>query len=92
MEIYNNYWEKEFDIDGTYKLRGFSRAGLKTGFILFPHKIFLDAGVPSSIKPNLILITHGHQDHIDALYTHLMDNKKSKKVRKNKKKKTRRCR
>ena len=73
---YANYWNKEYNIDGNYKLKGFSRGGLRTSFILFPHKIFLDAGVPSIIKPNLILITHGHQDHIDALYTNLLDTNK----------------
>jgi ribonuclease BN (tRNA processing enzyme) len=73
---YYNFWDKEFDIDGIYKIKGFSRGSLRTGFILMPHKIFLDAGVPSFIKPNLILITHGHQDHIDSLYNHLIDNKK----------------
>lgn len=73
---YYNFWDKEYNIDGNYKLKGFSRGSLRTGFILMPHKIFLDAGVPSFIKPNLILITHGHQDHIDSLYTHLIDNKK----------------
>lgn len=73
---YYNFWEKEYTIDNIYKLKGFSRGSLRTGFILMPHKIFLDAGVPSFIKPNLILITHGHQDHIDSLYNHLIDNKK----------------
>jgi hypothetical protein len=73
---YYNFWDKEYDIDGIYKLKGFSRGSLRTGFILMPHKIFLDAGVPSFIKPNLVLITHGHQDHIDSLYNHLIDNKK----------------
>lgn len=73
---YYNYLDKEYVIDGNYKLKGFSRGSLRTGFILFPHKIFLDAGVPSLIKPNMILITHSHQDHIDSLYTHLIDNKK----------------
>lgn len=72
----DNYWNKEYDIDGIYKLKGFSKGAFKTGFILLPHKIFLDAGVPSNIKPNLILLTHGHQDHIDSLYNHLLDNKK----------------
>jgi ribonuclease BN (tRNA processing enzyme) len=76
LDFYNNYMTKEYDIDGTYKLKGYSRGAFKTGFILFPHKIFLDAGVPSNIKPNLILLTHGHQDHIDSLYNHLIDNKK----------------
>jgi ribonuclease Z len=73
MDCYD-YWNKEYQIDKKYKLKGFSRGGLRTGFILLPHKIFLDAGVPTPIKPNLILITHGHQDHIDSLYNHFIDN------------------
>ncbi len=73
---YYKFWEKEYIIDKNYKLKGFSRGSLRTGFILYPHKIFLDAGVPTPIKPNMILITHSHQDHIDSLYTHLLDNKK----------------
>jgi len=73
---YYNFWEKEYKIDDIYKISGFSRGSLRTGFILYPHKILLDAGVPSPIKPNMILITHSHQDHIDSLYTHLIDNKK----------------
>lgn len=67
------YLKKEFNIDKTYKIKGYSRGSLRTGFILYPCKIFLDAGIPVNIKPNVILITHGHQDHIDSLYNHLLD-------------------
>jgi len=74
MEDYYNYWKKELELDKKYKLKGFSRGGLRTGFMLLPNNIFLDAGVPCPIKPNIILITHGHQDHIDCLYNHLLDN------------------
>jgi ribonuclease Z len=72
MDFYN-FWKKEYDIDIKYKLKGFSRGSLRTGFMLLPCRIFLDAGVPSPIKPSVILITHGHQDHIDSLYNHLLD-------------------
>jgi len=72
-DIYD-FWKKELDLDKKYKLKGFSRGGLRTGFMLLPNNIFLDAGVPSQIKPNAILITHSHQDHIDCLYNHLLDN------------------
>lgn len=72
MDIYN-YWKKELNLDKKYKIKGFSRGSLRTGFMLLPCKIFLDAGVPCLIKPNAILITHGHQDHIDSLYNHLID-------------------
>jgi ribonuclease BN (tRNA processing enzyme) len=73
MENYT-YWQKELELDNVIKLKGYSRGGYKTGFIIFPYKIFLDAGITSLIEPNAIIITHGHQDHIDALYNHLMDN------------------
>ena len=75
MEIFNEYWKKEYTIDKKYKIKGWSRGGLQTGFILEPSKIFLDAGIPAIIKPNLILITHAHQDHINSLYNHLLDTK-----------------
>jgi ribonuclease BN (tRNA processing enzyme) len=75
MDIYD-YWKKELLLDKKYKLKGFSRGSLRTGFMLLPSKIFLDCGVPSPISPNAILITHGHQDHIDALYSNLIDNNK----------------
>ena len=68
-----DYWNKEYIIDKKYKLKGYSKGGIMTSFILFPHNIFLDAGVPSNIKPKMILITHGHQDHIDCLYNYLID-------------------
>jgi ribonuclease BN (tRNA processing enzyme) len=73
MEYYD-FWKKELSLDNIYKLKGFSRGSLRTGFILLPHNIFLDAGVPTFIKPAAIILTHGHQDHIDSLYTHLLDN------------------
>lgn len=79
MEYYD-YWNKEYVINKKYKLKGFSRGGLRTGFILLPHNIFLDAGVPTPIKPNMILITHGHQDHIDSLYNHFIDNEEKTPV------------
>jgi ribonuclease BN (tRNA processing enzyme) len=75
MEIFNEYWKKEYTIDKKYKIKGWSRGGLQTGFILEPCKIFLDAGIPAIIKPNMILITHAHQDHINSLYNHLLDTK-----------------
>ena len=75
MEIFNEYWKKEYTIDKKYKIKGWSRGGLQTGFILEPSKIFLDAGIPAIIKPNMILITHAHQDHINSLYNHLLDTK-----------------
>ena len=79
MEIYD-YWKKELTLNNKHKLKGFSRGSLRTGFMLLPSKIFLDCGVPSPISPNAILITHGHQDHIDALYSNIISDNSNNKV------------
>jgi ribonuclease BN (tRNA processing enzyme) len=79
MEIYD-YWKKELTLDKKYKLKGFSRGSLRTGFMLLPTKIFLDCGVPSPVSPNAILITHGHQDHIDALYSNIISDNSNNKI------------
>ncbi len=50
-----------------WKLKGWSRAGCQTGFILYPHKILLDAGLTSSQKFDSIFITHQHVDHVHNL-------------------------
>lgn len=76
MEIFNEYWKKEYIIDKKYKIKGYSRGGFQTGFILEPIKLFLDSGVPSYIKPHTILITHTHQDHIKSLYCNLLETNK----------------
>lgn len=49
-----------------WKLVGWSRAGLATGFILYPHKILIDCGLVTSSKFDDILITHQHVDHTQA--------------------------
>lgn len=71
MDIYN-FWKKELKLDNKFSIKGYSKGSYKTGFVLLPDKIFLDAGIPSSYKPNAILITHSHQDHIDCLYNHFI--------------------
>lgn len=71
MDIYD-FWKKELKLDNKFTIKGYSKGSYKTGFVLLPDKIFLDAGVPSSYKPNAILITHSHQDHIDCLYNHFI--------------------
>lgn len=44
-------------------LQGFSKAGDRTGFMLFPHKILFDCGVRVKQSPPFILNTHCHVDH-----------------------------
>ena len=48
-------------------LKGWSRAGLKTGFILYPFKILFDCGIYTSSKPDVIFLTHQHVDHVQAI-------------------------
>lgn len=48
-------------------LKGWSRAGLKTGFLLYPFKILFDCGIYTSSKPDIIFLTHQHTDHTQAI-------------------------
>jgi ribonuclease BN (tRNA processing enzyme) len=80
MEFYNG-WQKVIDIGSSdNKLVGFSRASFKTGLIILPLKICLDAGVCNQYEPNMILITHGHTDHVGELYNILIGNNRKFKV------------
>jgi len=80
MDFYNG-WQKVLDIGTTdNKIVGFSRAGFKTGLILLPLKICLDAGVCNQYEPNMVLVTHGHTDHVGELYNILIGNSRKFKV------------
>tara|TARA_B100000768_G_scaffold148241_1_gene142109 strand:+ start:5129 stop:5947 length:819 start_codon:yes stop_codon:yes gene_type:complete len=57
-----------------YTLTGYSRSGVRTGIYLEEFDILLDAGLYFDRKPKLILVTHGHLDHINNLYSALLDN------------------
>ena len=46
-----------------WMLQGYSKAGERTGFLLNPIKVLLDAGMTTSIIPNAAVITHSHCDH-----------------------------
>ena len=74
-----NSWQKTLSFD-EYQLVGYSRGSFKTGLMIAPLKIFLDAGVCSQYEPNLILITHGHSDHIGELYNILIGNSRKMKI------------
>jgi len=65
---------------GEYQLEGFSRGSFKTGLILLPFKICLDAGVCNQYEPNMVLVTHGHTDHVGELYQILIGNSRKFRV------------
>lgn len=50
-----------------WKLKGWSRAGCQTGFILYPFKILIDCGLHSSQNFDHIFLTHQHTDHTQNL-------------------------
>jgi glyoxylase-like metal-dependent hydrolase (beta-lactamase superfamily II) len=67
-----NYFHQEYSIPGgQWKLSGHSRALERTGFLLTGGgaRILLDAGVdvPDFSPLDLILVTHSHIDHCNAL-------------------------
>jgi ribonuclease BN (tRNA processing enzyme) len=71
-----NSWQIKYEING-YEFIGYSRGAFGTGLMCNPLKIFLDAGMRSQYEPNLILVTHGHSDHICEIYNILVGNCKS---------------
>ena len=50
-----------------WMLKGWSRAGFKTGFLLYPHKWIFDAGIAARTKPTHLFLTHQHYDHVQCL-------------------------
>lgn len=58
---------EEIIINSKLKLKGWSRAGCQTGFILYPYKILIDAGLSSSQRFDHVFITHQHVDHVHNL-------------------------
>ena len=62
---------------GSIKISGFSRSKFRTGYLIEPFDIYLDAGLPSPIPPKLILVSHGHLDHITELFSLLIQSKKT---------------
>lgn len=76
MSNYIQLWKpwteiEPYQLNKTQKiLQGYSIAGLRTNFFIGPD-LMLDAGLSAPFSPKIILITHGHADHIASLPFHL---------------------
>lgn len=62
---------------GPYDIIGNSRSAKKTGFIIPALNIVLDGGNQFEGEINLILITHGHTDHVNQIYPLIKNNNKN---------------
>lgn len=58
---------------GDITISGYSKSAFRTGYVIKPFNIHLDAGLPSPYPSSIILLSHGHFDHIASLYS-LLDN------------------
>ena len=62
------YWQKKWKIPNTsWSICGYSRSAYRTGFYIPELNLMFDAGPQNVNKPEFILITHSHIDHIACL-------------------------
>lgn len=62
------YWQKNWKIPkSSWSICGFSRSAFRTGFYIPELNLMLDAGPQNFNKPDFILVTHTHVDHIANL-------------------------
>jgi ribonuclease Z len=68
LDVKRVWWDTEWTIPGTtWHIRGYSRSAYRTGFYVPQLGLMLDAGPQNFNKPDHILITHTHMDHIACL-------------------------
>jgi ribonuclease Z len=61
-------WDYEMKIPNSlFTLKGHSRGSEKTGFFIPQLKLMFDAGITTPYDPQMVLITHCHLDHSQAL-------------------------
>ena len=72
--------EETFYIPGLNPINiiGHSLSAKRTGYLLMPYNIVFDAGYCFTKPCNLTLVSHGHFDHIAAIYQILKDSKSRK--------------
>ena len=68
LRIKQLFWERKKKIPGTpWEICGYSRSAYRTGFYIAALDMMLDAGPQNFNKPEHILITHTHIDHLACL-------------------------
>lgn len=74
-----NNKEETFEIPKLDKItiKGSSRSAYRTGYLIQPYNIYLDAGHPSPVPPSMVLLSHGHHDHVASLYSILINSDKT---------------
>lgn len=62
------FWQKKWKIPNTsWSICGYSRSAFRTGFYIPELNLLLDAGPQCFNKPDCILISHTHIDHVACL-------------------------
>ena len=68
VSITMDLWKFETKLpNSNLTIRGYSRGSEKTCFYIPQLELFLDAGIGLPFNPKVLLITHGHSDHLQAL-------------------------
>lgn len=68
LKVKTIYWQKKWNIPNTsWSICGYSRSAYRTGFYICELNLLLDAGPQSFNKPDCILISHTHIDHVACL-------------------------
>lgn len=68
LDVPKQYWTRSWKIPGTpWNIEGYSRSAYRTGFFIKDLNLMLDAGPQRFDRPEHIMITHTHGDHIANL-------------------------
>lgn len=60
-------WNYEYKLRNGITLQGHSRSAHRTCFFIRELSTYLDAGIQGKANPLMVLLTHGHVDHSNAL-------------------------
>lgn len=72
-EIVKNKFIINIPSYGDITIYGYSKSAYRTGYVVMPFGIHLDAGLPSPFNAKMVLLSHGHYDHIASLFSILIE-------------------